>query len=156
LTVIGGIAYGMIASGLHTGFDQPFAFDIAAQTFQTMTGITGSNVQHRWMDTGRGEADSHPSRFCGHPSRQSGEFPINGMHWNRLCGARTKSGHPCYRWAVPGKLRCKLHGGASTGPKFWDGSRNPSMRGLKAASAGSGGCARKVSSFHAIRACGGA
>lgn len=33
------------------------------------------------------------------------------------CGARTRSGAPCTRPALPGKTRCKLHGGASTGPK---------------------------------------
>lgn len=31
------------------------------------------------------------------------------------CGARTRSGAPCQKPALPGKKRCKLHGGASTG-----------------------------------------
>lgn len=34
-----------------------------------------------------------------------------------LCGAKTRSGEPCKRHAVPGSLRCKLHGGKSSGPK---------------------------------------
>ncbi len=32
------------------------------------------------------------------------------------CGATTRSGSPCCRSPVVGKKRCKLHGGASTGP----------------------------------------
>lgn len=32
-----------------------------------------------------------------------------------LCGAKTRSGEPCKRHAVPGSKRCKLHGGKSTG-----------------------------------------
>jgi hypothetical protein len=34
-----------------------------------------------------------------------------------LCLAKTRAGHPCVRRVVPGKGRCKSHGGASTGPK---------------------------------------
>ncbi|MDA0990572.1 MAG: HGGxSTG domain-containing protein [Verrucomicrobia bacterium] len=33
------------------------------------------------------------------------------------CGARTRSGTPCKRFPVPGKRRCRMHGGLSTGPK---------------------------------------
>lgn len=33
------------------------------------------------------------------------------------CGAKTRSGTPCKRAPMEGKTRCKLHGGASTGPK---------------------------------------
>lgn len=31
-----------------------------------------------------------------------------------LCGAKTRSGEPCKRHAVPGSSRCKLHGGAAS------------------------------------------
>ena len=34
-----------------------------------------------------------------------------------LCGARTRRGEPCRAKALPGKRRCKFHGGHSTGPK---------------------------------------
>ena len=34
-----------------------------------------------------------------------------------ICGAKTRSGTPCKRGPVPGKTRCKLHGGMSTGPR---------------------------------------
>lgn len=33
------------------------------------------------------------------------------------CGAHTRSGLPCKAKVVPGKKRCRLHGGLSTGPK---------------------------------------
>ena len=32
-----------------------------------------------------------------------------------LCGAKTRSGEPCKRHAIPGSPRCKLHGGKSKG-----------------------------------------
>lgn len=43
------------------------------------------------------------------------------------CGARTRSGAPCKRAPLSGKRRCKLHGGASTGPK--KGSKNAAKPG---------------------------
>lgn len=46
-----------------------------------------------------------------------GEDPLN------TCGAKTKSdGHPCRRRPVPGRSRCKLHGGRSTGPTGGSGA----------------------------------
>ncbi len=37
------------------------------------------------------------------------------------CGARTRRGTLCKCKPIPGKRRCKLHGGASTGPKTPEG-----------------------------------
>lgn len=37
------------------------------------------------------------------------------------CGARTRKGTPCQAKAMPGKTRCKFHGGLSTGPKTREG-----------------------------------
>ena len=37
------------------------------------------------------------------------------------CGARTRSGCPCRAPAIRGKLRCRMHGGRSTGPRTQDG-----------------------------------
>ncbi|WP_318527335.1 HGGxSTG domain-containing protein [Ruegeria aquimaris] len=34
-----------------------------------------------------------------------------------VCGAKTRAGGQCQARAVPGKRRCRLHGGLSTGPK---------------------------------------
>jgi len=33
------------------------------------------------------------------------------------CGAKTRRGEPCRRLPVPGRARCRNHGGHSTGPK---------------------------------------
>ena len=39
----------------------------------------------------------------------------------RRCGAKTRSGAPCAKYPIAGKRRCRLHGGASTGPKTAEG-----------------------------------
>ena len=39
------------------------------------------------------------------------------------CGAQTRKGTPCRARALPGKTRCKFHGGASTGPKTPEGRK---------------------------------
>jgi hypothetical protein len=46
-----------------------------------------------------------------------------------LCGAKTRSGEPCKRHAIPGSKRCKLHGGKSSGPKDQAGNRNAAKPG---------------------------
>lgn len=38
-----------------------------------------------------------------------------------FCGARTRKGMPCKAKALPGKTRCRFHGGLSTGPKTSEG-----------------------------------
>ena len=37
------------------------------------------------------------------------------------CGARTRAGCPCRAPAIRGKLRCRMHGGRSTGPRTEEG-----------------------------------
>jgi hypothetical protein len=37
------------------------------------------------------------------------------------CGARTRAGCPCRAPAIQGKLRCRMHGGRSTGPRTPEG-----------------------------------
>ena len=45
-----------------------------------------------------------------------------GAEWpGQRCGAKTRSGSPCKRPANKQKGRCRLHGGASTGPKTNEG-----------------------------------
>ena len=44
----------------------------------------------------------------------------NDKH-KRLCGAKTRSGHPCRKPALKRKRRCRLHGGLSSGPKSKEG-----------------------------------
>lgn len=41
----------------------------------------------------------------------------------KLCGAKTRKGSPCRNKSVPGKPRCKFHGGLSTGPRTAEGKR---------------------------------
>lgn len=42
--IVGTRVYGLIASGLNPGQDEPFCFDLNTQTFQTVTGITNLNT----------------------------------------------------------------------------------------------------------------
>ena len=49
----------------------------------------------------------------------------------RLCGAKTRSGRPCRKPALKRKLRCRLHGGASTGPKTVEGKARIAKAQLK-------------------------
>jgi uncharacterized protein YjcR len=37
------------------------------------------------------------------------------MAEKRRCGAKRRNGEPCRKWALKGKKRCRIHGGASTG-----------------------------------------
>lgn len=39
------------------------------------------------------------------------------------CGARTRTGGTCNARIVPGKRRCRMHGGLSTGPRTEEGRR---------------------------------
>ena len=48
-----------------------------------------------------------------------------------LCGAKTRSGHPCRKPALKRKRRCRLHGGASTGPKTAEGKARIAKAQLK-------------------------
>ncbi|OYV48238.1 MAG: hypothetical protein B7X10_03375, partial [Burkholderiales bacterium 21-58-4] len=49
---IGDVVYGMIASGLTAGYDQPFAYNLVTSSFVTITGITGANVPTTQATTG--------------------------------------------------------------------------------------------------------
>lgn len=40
------------------------------------------------------------------------------------CGAQTRTGRACKMHVVPGRQRCRLHGGLSTGPKSAEGRAN--------------------------------
>jgi hypothetical protein len=43
------------------------------------------------------------------------------LHLAARCGARTHAGCPCQAPAIRGRLRCRLHGGRSTGPRTPEG-----------------------------------
>ncbi len=51
-TQIGDKIYGLIASDLTPGFDEPFVYDLLLNSFVTVTGITGANVPTSPADTG--------------------------------------------------------------------------------------------------------
>jgi len=50
--VVGNIEYGMIASGLHAGKDQPYAYNLLTGTFLTVNGIQSTNVPTSPVTTG--------------------------------------------------------------------------------------------------------
>lgn len=78
-----------------------------------------------------------PSRLLGAlgwkapPPEPVGNFPtttrarlgllVSGGGKQGPCGARTRKGTPCRCKPIPGKRRCKFHGGLSTGPKTTEG-----------------------------------
>lgn len=49
--------------------------------------------------------------------------PLAGRLVDHLvrCGAKTRQGMPCRAQSEPGRRRCRLHGGLSTGPKTRQG-----------------------------------
>ena len=70
----------------------------------------------------------HAAR-AGAQANKSGSLPT-GNKARVICGARRRrDGQPCQGLSVPGKQRCKWHGGASTGPRTNEG-RKRSMANL--------------------------
>lgn len=59
--------------------------------------------------------DRMRARLIPKPQRNTGTARV-------ICGAkRRRDGQPCEALSVPGKRRCKWHGGASTGPRSDEG-----------------------------------
>ena len=70
------------------------------------------------------------SRRAGAHATNSGGLPAGANQARVICGARRRrDGQPCQGLSVPGKLRCKWHGGASTGPRT-DAGRTRSIANL--------------------------
>jgi len=44
-----------------------------------------------------------------------------------ICGAKTRNGKPCQRKDLLRGNKCRLHGGASTGPKTLEGKRRSAL-----------------------------
>ena len=64
-------------------------------------------------------------------ANNSGSLPAGVNQVRVICGAkRRRDGEPCKARSVPGKRRCKWHGGASTGPRTEQG-RELSMKNLR-------------------------
>lgn len=76
-------------------------------------------------------ARANDSGFC-HPPK--GQAKAIGSMVRVTCGARRRrDGLPCKALSVPGKRRCKWHGGSSTGPTTASGKLK-SLANLKARS----------------------
>lgn len=63
-----------------------------------------------------------PGDFCAVTRARGGV--LRGtviMAGPKRCGARTRKGTPCRAKVLPGKARCRFHGGLSTGPKTVEG-----------------------------------
>ena len=65
---------------------------------------------------------------AGPPACLGASPPLAGKHRGNpdlglspRCGARTRGGCPCRAPAIHGKLRCRMHGGRSTGPRTEEG-----------------------------------
>ena len=64
-------------------------------------------------------------------ANNSGSLPAGANQARVICGAkRRRYGQPCQGLSVPGRQRCKWHGGASTGPKTDEG-RNRAIANLR-------------------------
>jgi hypothetical protein len=55
------------------------------------------------------------------PQAQEGDEGAAVRKRRPACGAKNRSGSPCRVAPVPGKRRCRFHGGLSTGPKTVEG-----------------------------------
>jgi hypothetical protein len=70
---------------------------------------------------------SDPDCAIGASCKQMRELGLAGDGFplprrNRpTCGAQTRKGEPCVARVVPGKRRCRFHGGLSTGPRTAEG-----------------------------------
>ena len=72
----------------------------------------------------------HATRAGTHVNK-SGSLSTVAKQARVVCGAeRRRDGQPCQGLSVPGKRRCKWHGGASTGPRTDEG-RARSMANLR-------------------------
>ena len=72
-----------------------------------------------------GDSRNRGYHICPDHARARGGVLVGFHHPARvrpvICGARTRKGTPCKARAVPGKKRCRFHGGFSTGPKTPEG-----------------------------------
>lgn len=55
--------------------------------------------------------------------------PVPEVCRDLRCGARTRQGTPCRQRGAGNNLRCRFHGGLSTGPKTAEGKRRAALNG---------------------------
>lgn len=91
-----------------------------------------SDTNARARITSAGQAIVRTSRACA-PARGTSAVPelCHALKARVICGARRRrDGQPCQALSVPGKRRCKWHGGCSTGPRT-AGGRARSLGNLR-------------------------
>ena len=59
--------------------------------------------------------------LAGHRQRAADRERVRKARLRVTCGAKTRKGCPCRNKSEPGKLRCKFHGGKSTGARTPEG-----------------------------------
>lgn len=65
---------------------------------------------------------SHCGYFLAPLRARDGVLSHHGiLRGPKRCGAKTRKGTTCSAKPIPGKARCKFHGGLSTGPKTPEG-----------------------------------
>lgn len=69
------------------------------------------------------EALADPAAFAWLEDPRTGELALcrRPKKLRRRCGATCRDGQACRARVVPGRKRCRLHGGLSTGPKTAEG-----------------------------------
>lgn len=69
------------------------------------------------------EALANPAAFAYLPDPQTGKYRLfrKPRAIQQRCGAKCRNGCACRMRVVPGKRRCRLHGGLSRGPKTAEG-----------------------------------
>ena len=96
--------------------------------------------RRRYIEAFRRDCRSCPATKHLHPDHQRRCADCNGKVCEKMqskgldddggplppadrptCGAKTHSGGTCGHKVIPGKTRCKLHGGKSTGPRTREG-----------------------------------
>jgi len=71
----------------------------------------------------RAEGDLRPVTRARNRVFYDSDFPAVRRTRDRRCGAKTRKGKPCRAKPLPGRRRCKFHGGMSTGPKTPEGRK---------------------------------
>ena len=86
----------------------------------------------RFKDSGRAHVCHEEACNRGWSCRVMATFGLDGTGKSLpkskrpYCGASTRIGGTCKARVVPGKRRCKMHGGLSTGPRTVEGRRRVS------------------------------
>lgn len=95
-----------------TSAGQPVLSDQYARARMTSDGLAKGH-------THGGPSPMEPKLFTTSArTNKSGSLPAGADQARVICGAnRRRDGQPCQGLSVPGKRRCKWHGGCSTGPR---------------------------------------